>query len=528
MTDTDLLHDYANSRAVLIGTWDYKHLPSVDPAARNSLDRMEGLLTGPLCGWPKDRVALIRNRRNCGDLPHRLMRLYQGLTDVALFYFVGHGHIYDDELCLAMGDSPVKPEDAPLRLTVDLQFRHVRQALLACSARTKIVILDCCYAGVATTPGQTLSAAVDEIIGHTSGTGAFTIAACEPYHKAWFEPGKRGEPQTYFTKQFLDTVEAGLPGHGAGLPLGAVFTATADALASARRPQPTRSTRHDADRFIIARNTHPDAAPQRQAEPDGNGTSPTRSSAWTRRRRRRKYMTVGGVLATLAVLGGLAYALSAPGASHTPGTGTSSSTAGSSAAILGPGDGTLLPAAFTDTAGASFLQAYRASASCSQAMQTSANAVNARFRSDGCTAMTIGDYLEQSHTTGGSAYLMVSVEVISFPTASDADLAYGFLYATNGAYLTSLWCPPEGSGQIPCTEEGKINWKTEVPGTIRHFGDYLVLTIALRTDLSAETKVFNAAVYAAWASAYACGPSQDRGEPKATPSSTPSYLASWS
>jgi F0F1-type ATP synthase membrane subunit c/vacuolar-type H+-ATPase subunit K len=61
-------------------------------------------------------------------------------------------------------------------------------------------------------------------------------------------------PQTYFTKYLIDTIEQGLHGCGDGLPLGAVFSHTADALARDKRPVPTHSVRHHADRFILARN----------------------------------------------------------------------------------------------------------------------------------------------------------------------------------------------------------------------------------------------------------------------------------
>ncbi|MFD2416605.1 caspase, EACC1-associated type [Amycolatopsis pigmentata] len=312
MTSADPLHVYADSRAALIGTWDYKYLESVDPAARNSLGRMTDLLTGPLCGWPEDRVEVIGNERECGNLPHRLMRLYQGITDVALFYFVGHGQIYDDELCLALGESPY--EASSLRLTAGLQFRHVRQALLACDAETKIVILDCCYSGIATKSGQALSGTAAEIMDRTAGTGAFTMAACEPYYTGWFEPGEPGAPvQTYFTKHLVDTIEAGLPREGAGLSLGAVFTATAEALASARRPRPTRSVRHDADQFVIARNTHQAATQHMRTErgqcegPERNEPSSNGFSLRIDRRHRRKYATAGGILGTLGILAVLVF-----------------------------------------------------------------------------------------------------------------------------------------------------------------------------------------------------------------------------
>lgn len=251
MTDDLPLRDYSRSRAVLIGAWDYAALPPV-PAARNSLARMRGLLTGPLCGWPGKRVDVVRDPNRRGSLPDRLMESFSGATDVALFYFVGHGQLHDDELCLALCDSPV---EGPRRTTVGLPFSDVRRALRECDARTKIVILDCCFAGQAARAEHSLTEGSASLIDRTLGTGAFTMAASGAYRTAWYEQAaESAAPQTYFTKYLVDAVEAGLPGHPQGLPLGAVFTAAAEALSRDRLPAPTRSVRHDADRFVLARN----------------------------------------------------------------------------------------------------------------------------------------------------------------------------------------------------------------------------------------------------------------------------------
>ncbi|WP_329306356.1 hypothetical protein OG322_10845 [Streptomyces sp. NBC_01260] len=131
MTDQRPLHDYGRSRAVLIGTWDYTHLTSV-AAARHSLNRMYRLLTGPRCGWPEDRVAVLPNEPGPGDLSDRLLDLFEDTTDVALFYYVGHGQIDDeDQLCLGLIGSRTEPHR---RATTSLPFTAVRRAAWATAA----------------------------------------------------------------------------------------------------------------------------------------------------------------------------------------------------------------------------------------------------------------------------------------------------------------------------------------------------------------------------------------------------------
>src|SRR5271156_3031929 len=92
--DLPPLRDYSRSRAVLIGTWNYTFLQPV-PAAAHSLRRMADLLTGPLCGWPLDRVLVMPDEPGPGNIPDRLITAYEGV-DVALFYFAGHGQIAAD------------------------------------------------------------------------------------------------------------------------------------------------------------------------------------------------------------------------------------------------------------------------------------------------------------------------------------------------------------------------------------------------------------------------------------------------
>jgi hypothetical protein len=67
MSKLPVLRDYSRSLAVVMGTWNYAYLRPV-PAAEHSMRRMERLLTGPLCGWPQDRLQVLGNVSSPGDL----------------------------------------------------------------------------------------------------------------------------------------------------------------------------------------------------------------------------------------------------------------------------------------------------------------------------------------------------------------------------------------------------------------------------------------------------------------------------
>jgi WD40 repeat protein len=245
-----------------MGTWKYPYLGSV-PAAENSLRRIAGLLAGPLCGWPRERLLPLANKASPGSLPDRLITAFDGISDVALFYYVGHGQISpDDQLCLGLVQSRPDPNR---RAATSLRFSDVRQALQDSGAATKIVILDCCFAGLATS-SPALAGLTGDVLDLTAGTGAYTMAATSAYGTAWYEdsPGL-ARPQTYFTRYLADLIEEGIPGQPSGLRLDPIFKRLRDNLAADQRPIPSHRAVNDAREFIFAYNAAP---PQTHRDPE--------------------------------------------------------------------------------------------------------------------------------------------------------------------------------------------------------------------------------------------------------------------
>jgi signal transduction histidine kinase len=250
MSNRTPLHDYRRSKAVLIGTSSYAHLAPL-PAAANSLQRMTRLLTSDLCGWPQDRVSVFSDESGPGDLPDRLITTFEEARDVALFYFVGHGLVdVEDQLCLGLVGSRTEPHR---RASTSLQFHSVRRAMLGSPATTKIIVLDCCFAGLANRPSNTLGTYAD-LLDKTAGTGAYTMAACGSYSTAWYEKRAKKEPQTYFTKYLADLVQTGIPGEPATLRLRVLFRQLCENLASEHRPLPEDRNIDAASDFLFAHN----------------------------------------------------------------------------------------------------------------------------------------------------------------------------------------------------------------------------------------------------------------------------------
>lgn len=265
--------DYGHSAAILIGTATYTYLPSV-PAVASSLERMHRLLTGPLCGWPRDKVRVLADERVPGNLPDLLVEDFSAARDVALFYYVGHGQPdRNDRLCLGLVDSRT---DQERRYTTSLTFDAVRHAMQESKAKVKILLLDCCYSGLALSGHNTLGA--DDgfgISGRVIGSGAYVVAACGPYDKARYEE-QPGNPDagTYFTKHLVEVVLAGGAGGATVLTLGQLTSKLREDLASLGRPVPAELARDEAAAFPFARYTAtpapvpPEPLPSEPAAPE--------------------------------------------------------------------------------------------------------------------------------------------------------------------------------------------------------------------------------------------------------------------
>ncbi|MEV7808693.1 hypothetical protein AB0O28_37650 [Microbispora sp. NPDC088329] len=253
--------DYSRSRAVLMGTWDYTDFERA-PAIRRSFNRMRDLLMDPVCGqWPEESIKPFENLRTLGTTHRELIETFITATDVALFYYVGHG-IYDhrERLCLTVGDTRT---DANFTAATGLPFEAVRDAFHASRAAVKIAVLDCCYAGLAAEEHGRLSANRPPQV-----SGAYLLMSSSAFEASWYETEAVADAQTYFTKALVDTVHEGIRGAPAGLTFDHIFGVVADRLVEDGRPEPRRRVEDHAAAWVFAANNAPDAPPEPGADPD--------------------------------------------------------------------------------------------------------------------------------------------------------------------------------------------------------------------------------------------------------------------
>ncbi|MFE1172224.1 caspase domain-containing protein [Streptomyces sp. NPDC058773] len=150
------------SYALLIGVSEYQdhEFPEV-PAAIHNLAGLRSLLApSDGGGFPREKCRMVSNPRTGEGMRVAIKRAAESATDVLLLYYVGHGWKVDGDLYLASQSS--SPDSIE---TTGLAYRTVRRLVRSSPAAVRIIVLDCCFSGVAT--------------GLLSGAGDLCLSASE-------------------------------------------------------------------------------------------------------------------------------------------------------------------------------------------------------------------------------------------------------------------------------------------------------------------------------------------------------------
>ena len=227
----------AGSRAVLIGVsaYEYTEFPPVR-AARNSLQAMRWLLADPeLCGWPPERITMIANPISAADLLTDIVELADTASGALLLYYVGHGVLSGrGELCLTVTSThPDRPE------TSGLPWNTLADVLRSSPARSRLSILDCCFAG------QAIEALAGDghslLAGMTYAEGVYTLTATTRNRAAHAPPADQQEGVcTSFTGELRDVIRDGIPDHAPRLTLGEIYPVLRRRLVAKGLPAPSQ------------------------------------------------------------------------------------------------------------------------------------------------------------------------------------------------------------------------------------------------------------------------------------------------
>src|SRR4051812_10662256 len=193
--------DGERSRAVLIGTSEFTHLPDLPAVKRNIFALFRALTHAGTGIMPDENCDLVQNPDSPDAFMRALRRNANEAEDLLIVYYAGHGlrHQKRDDLYLTVQHTNPDGLDGSA-----VGYDWVKDIIADSSARTRLLILDCCYAGLAI--GRMSGTSVDERELVVTGT---SVMASVPSNKQSHSPA--GERYTAYTAELIALLERGSP-----------------------------------------------------------------------------------------------------------------------------------------------------------------------------------------------------------------------------------------------------------------------------------------------------------------------------
>ncbi|MBG0826390.1 caspase family protein [Planomonospora sp. ID67723] len=239
------LPDPLTSRAVLIGTSEYTHLDSL-PAVANNLQALSNLLQqSDLWGLPAEHCTVVHNPTSVNAMMDPLWQAREEAKDTLIVYFAGHGlmHSMESDLYLALVDSHKD------RIYRAVAYDTVRNELRESLAQRKIVILDCCYSGLALGLLGT-DDPTERVANSARVTGTYLMTAT-----AENRPALGGlDTYTAFTGELIHLIREGIPDQPELLELDTIFKHARESLRDKGLPTPQKRESNLAAHIPLVRN----------------------------------------------------------------------------------------------------------------------------------------------------------------------------------------------------------------------------------------------------------------------------------
>ncbi|MGW5464629.1 caspase family protein [Streptomyces sp. NPDC003996] len=234
------------SAAVIIGTASYDAAGLAElPAVRANVRALHAMLTGEdgaVLG--EEEVVVVEDPADPRALLSRIRECAEVAEDVFLVYYAGHGlRTFDDELDdLYLATSKVDEEYVD---HTALAFRLLRKEFRASRARKRVLILDCCFSGLAVQTRMSPAPPGLEV------QGTYTMVSA---HADRASMAPLGATYTAFTGALLSVLREGISDAIDPLPLGAVFPEVESRLRAAGLPLPRQFNTDTGDAIALTRN----------------------------------------------------------------------------------------------------------------------------------------------------------------------------------------------------------------------------------------------------------------------------------
>ncbi|MEU4927031.1 caspase family protein [Streptomyces yokosukanensis] len=259
------LPDPLRSRALLLGFGAFADPGLADlPAVANNIEDLAQALTSPWGTALPDEHCVRSRRRAPADLTTpaaigaRLVAAADEAEDLLLVYYAGHGLVGPDgELYLAV---PATSADPSLVSWTGLPFSLLRRTLANARAANRVLILDCCFSGLAV---DAMTATTSVVAGQLAVSGTCTLAS-SPANRPSVAPA--GARHTAYTGELLHLLEHGTTDAPEFLTLQSIHDHLARVLPSKGHPRPELRNTQTIGRLALARN---------RARSDATPTDPT-------------------------------------------------------------------------------------------------------------------------------------------------------------------------------------------------------------------------------------------------------------
>ncbi|TQF01341.1 caspase family protein [Kitasatospora acidiphila] len=248
-------------RVVLIGAATYENLHQL-PAVNNNLRELRRVLTDPrMGGVPPECVTVLADADDPAEIFRVVDAVAQQAEETLLVYFAGHGlrDPYDYEtLYLALRGA----EDGNPYTAFDpaLLLKLVRRS----PAGNRVVILDCCFSGLA--GHELMGSGRRDVLAGLTPSGSCLITATSGTEEA---KAPAGEVYTYFTGALLEILRDGTGDRGkdsdgdeGGLTLAEVFARLVRHSEDHGRPRPQLYGRDTAQQLVLVRERRPEVEAQ--------------------------------------------------------------------------------------------------------------------------------------------------------------------------------------------------------------------------------------------------------------------------
>jgi hypothetical protein len=253
VTTLSLLPNPDLSHAILIGVSEFHEtddLPAL-PAVRNNITDLRSSLTNSRHGiLSGDNCALVINPESPREFMDQLRRVARRTDDFLLVYYAGHGvrHPTKDDLYLTLSSTDTEALNGT---AVPLDW--VREEIEHSPARTRLLVLDCCYSGLAV--GR-MSGAIDQRELEVRGSA---VIASSPRNARSHSP--LGQRNTAFTGQVVDLLNDGSPNAGEALTVTSLFRRVYVGLARDGFPKPMLAATGTTGELLLRRSLEPSQPP---------------------------------------------------------------------------------------------------------------------------------------------------------------------------------------------------------------------------------------------------------------------------